>query len=124
MTSTQRPDIWVGHVDMRTARLKESNAFMEQAGLRPIIQNSEVAVLEFRGGTHIVLFQDDNAEAADARFDFMVEDLDATYARFQDLGLPVSEIKTSRVHRSFVVTEPGGNRIVVNSTHVEDHSQV
>lgn len=124
MTSTHRPDIWVGHVDMRTARLEESNAFMIQVGLRPITQNSKVAVLEFRGGTHIVLFQDDNAEAADVRFDFMVEDLDATYARFQDLGLPVSEIKTSRVHRSFVVTEPGGNRIVVNSTHVEDHSQV
>ncbi len=124
MSDTQRPPIWVGHVDIRTRTFDETEAFFKNVGLRPIFRGDDVAVLEFRGGTHIVIFRDEAAEPTEATFDLMVEDLDASYAGFQALNLDVSEISKGRIHNSFVVTEPGGNRIVVNSTHVHDHSLV
>lgn len=39
-------------------------------------------------------------------------------------GLTLSPISRGDIHDSFTVTEPGGNQIRVNSTHVKDHSIV
>ena len=115
-----RPPVWVGHITMNTPTLKESTAAMLQVGMRPIVENENIAVLELRGGTHIVLRQDEGAEPVDMEFDFMVEDVDATHAEYAAKGLSVSEIRRGRIHDSFTFTEPGGNRITVNSTHVSD----
>lgn len=124
MSDKQRPPIWVGHVDIRTTKLDETEDFFKTVGLRSIFRGDEVAVLEFRGGTHIVVIKDEAAEPSEATFDLMVEDLDETYAQFKSLNLEVSEISEGTIHNSFYVTEPGGNRILVNSTHVGDHSLV
>ena len=115
-----RPPVWVGHITMNTPTLKESTAAMLQVGMRPIVENENIAVLELRGGTHIVLRQTEDAEPIDTEFDFMVEDVDATHAEYAAKGLSVSEIRRGRIHDSFTFTEPGGNRITVNSTHVSD----
>ncbi len=119
-----RPDIWIGHVDLKTNNLDASHAFMVDIGLRPVFKNENVAVLELRGGTHLVLLPDEASEGEEADFDFMVEALDDTYNRFKKKGLVISEISRGDIHDTFVVTEPGGNRIRVNSTHVEDHTEV
>ena len=124
MAEEKRPDIWIGHVHLRTSKLDESETFMKQVGLRPIFRGDDVAVLELRGGTHVVLIRDVSAEAGDTKFDFMVEDIDACYSEFEQLGMTVSEMARGKIHDSFQVTEPGGNRITVNSTHVPDHSLV
>ncbi len=124
MSTEQRPPVWVGHVDIRTTKLDETEEFFKTVGLRSVFRGDEVAVLEFRGGTHIVVIKDDTAEPTDATFDLMVEDLDKTYAEFKSLDLDVSEVSEGAIHNSFYVTEPGGNRMVVNSTHVDDHSLV
>jgi catechol-2,3-dioxygenase len=124
MNDEQRPPIWVGHVDIRTTKLDETEEFFKAVGLRPCFRGDEVAVLEFRGGTHVVVIKDEAAEPADAAFDLMVEDLDDTYAQFKSLNLEVSEVSKGNIHNSFYVTEPGGNRILVNSTHVADHNLV
>jgi hypothetical protein len=50
-----RPPIWVGHVVLETDWLGETVQFMRTIGMRPIVQRPEVAVLELRGGTHLVL---------------------------------------------------------------------
>ena len=50
-----RPPLWVGHVLLETDRLEETAEFMRKLCMRPIIQRPEVAVLELRGGTHLVL---------------------------------------------------------------------
>ena len=113
-----RPPVWVGHVSMVTANLAESQTFMEELGMRPMFRNESVAIFELRGGTHLVLVADENARAGDAPFDLMVEDLDATHADFAERGLSPSPIERGRIHNSFTVTEPGGGRITVNSTHV------
>lgn len=113
-----RPPVWVGHVSMATANLPESQTFMERLGMRPMFRNESVAIFELRGGTHLVLVADENARAGDAPFDLMVEDLDATHADLAERGLSPSPIEQGRIHNSFTVTEPGGGRITVNSTHV------
>lgn len=124
MTTQERPPLWIGHVTLRTRTLSESEAFMKQIGMRGIFRGEEVAVLELRGGTHVVLIEDDAAEPGQADFDLMVEDLDKTYADFQALGFELSDVQQGKIHNSFTVTEPGGNRIAVNSTHVRDYTAV
>ena len=124
MSTKERPPVWIGHVSLQTPKLEATEAFMKRAGLRPIFRNDEIAVMELRGGTHLVVQADSSAAGADAEFDFMVEDIDATFAEFVKQGRDVTEIQRGRIHDSFRVTEPGGNRIVVNSTHVPDHDAV
>ncbi len=118
--SDSRPPVWVGHVSMGTAKIEESRAFMEQVGMRPMFHSESVAIFELRGGTHLVLVADTDAQPGDAPFDLMVEDVEATHADYAERGLSPSPIERGRIHASFTVTEPGGGRITVNSTHVSD----
>ena len=120
----KRPDIWIGHTSLKTNNLKGSDEFLSKIGLRPVFKNDEITIFELRGGTHVIMMLDEAAEGGDAGFDFMVEDIDATYSSFTSLGFDVSEMSRGDIHDSFTVLEPGGNRIKVNSTHVEDHSIV
>ena len=114
-----RPPVWVGHVLLETDRLPESAAFMRQIGLRLIVERPQVAVLEMRGGTHLVLIAKPSVSAGDAPFDLMVEDLKATHASFVELGLEPGPIETlSREHEYFKVREPAGHVISIVSNHV------
>ncbi len=122
--SKKRPDIWVGHVDLPTKDLAGSERFLKDVGLRFVFKNEAIVIYELRGGTHLIMFAKEEIEDTNASFDFMVEDVDATFTKFGDLGYEVSEMERGEIHDSFWVTEPGGNRIHVNSTHVKDHSIV
>ena len=116
-----RPGIWVGHVDLKTRDLTASTEFMETIGLRLCFKFEEISIFELRGGTHLIL---QKGAPGDAEFDFMVEDIDASYTEFKDKGVKVSELSRGKIHDSFEVMEPGGNTIKLNSTHVEDHAAV
>ena len=120
MTSSmhERPPVWVGHITLDTDRLDETDSFMRMIGMRSIVKNDEIAVLELRGGTHIVLIPKATIEAQIAGFDLMVEDVDETHRHYGDLGLSVSEISRGKIHDWFTIVEPAGNTIKVNSTHV------
>jgi len=114
-----RPPVWVGHVVLETKRLEETAQFMRNIGLRPIVQRPDVAVLELRGGTHLVLVAKPEAVAGEASFDLMVEDLQATHQHFIGLGLAPTPIETvSDNHERFLVREPGGSLISFFSNHV------
>jgi len=114
-----RPPVWIGHVVMQTNRLEETANFMRKLGMRSIVQRAEVAVLELRGGTHLVLLANANATAGDARFDLMVEDLNATHEQFVELGLEPTPIeRVSPEHEGFKVREPSGHLITFYSNHV------
>jgi len=114
-----RPPVWVGHVVLETDRLPESAAFMRQIGLRPVVERPQVAVLEMRGGTHLVLIAKPSVEARDAPFDLMVEDLHATHASFVELGLEPGPIEQlSREHECFKAREPAGHVISFVSNHI------
>ena len=103
---------------MQTDRLAESREFMIKLGMRPIADGEDFAVLELRGGTHLVLNRSDTTPAGSAPFDLMVDDLDVTHKKLSELGFSPSEIKSERIHRSFKVKEPSGQEITFNSSHV------
>ena len=88
--------------------------------MRLIGQYDHVAVLELRGGTHLIILPADKPVKAHARapFDLMVDDLDATHAAWTAAGLAPSAIEDGEIHRTFTVTEPGGHVVSVNNTHV------
>jgi catechol 2,3-dioxygenase-like lactoylglutathione lyase family enzyme len=114
-----RPPVWIGHVVLETDRLEETAQFMRKIGLRLIVQRPDVAVLELRGGTHLVLVAKPEVVAGAASFDLMVEDLQATHQHFIGLGLAPTPIETvSDNHERFLVREPAGSIISFFSNHV------
>jgi catechol 2,3-dioxygenase-like lactoylglutathione lyase family enzyme len=113
-----RPPVWIGHVVVTVGDLARSAEFWHAVGMREIERNEHVAVLELRGGTHLVLIPGTPEPDVDAPFDLMVEDLDATHAAWTDLGLDVSAIERGRIHSAFILRDPDGHRVMVNSSHV------
>ena len=118
--SDPRPPVWVGHISLTTDCLDDSHAFMIKLGMRPVASGEDFAVLELRGGTHLVLLRGEEVAPGDAPFDLMVEDLDATHRLLSDLDLSPSEIAEGKIHRSFSVRDPSGHLIKFNSSHVSD----
>ena len=116
----KRPAVWVGHVAMHTDQVAESSRFMQQIGMRPIAEGDEFAILELRGGTHLVLTSDAESKLIKAGFDLMVDDLDASHRQYTELGLEPGEIERGEIHDCFTLREPGGTVITFNSSHVSD----
>lgn len=113
-----RPPLWIGHVFLKTPDVPATLDFMKKLGMRYIADGEGFAVLELRGGTHLLLLASDEPQSGTADFDLMVEDLDATRARLSELGLEPSAVEDGRIHRSFSVASPSGHRVVFNSSHV------
>ena len=113
-----RPPVWVGHVVLETDRLEETTHFMRKLGMRAIVERPEVAVLELRGGTHLVLIAKLEVVAGDAPFDLMVEDLRKTHKSLVDMGLMPTPIeRVSPEHERFTVREPAGHLMAFFSNH-------
>ena len=51
----QRPPVAVGHVRLNVVNVGAAARWLETVGLRPIVTMSELAMLELRGGTHVVV---------------------------------------------------------------------
>jgi catechol 2,3-dioxygenase-like lactoylglutathione lyase family enzyme len=119
-TDDPRPPVWTGHLVLYGRDPVRSGAFYQKLGFRPVAVMEPFAVLELRGGTHLVVRRDPEAAGGPASFDLMVEDLDATRDRWQEMGITVSEIGKDElaIHRVFTVTDPDGTTIVVNDSHV------
>jgi catechol 2,3-dioxygenase-like lactoylglutathione lyase family enzyme len=113
-----RPPVWIGHARLTVTDLDHSADFWRTIGMREIERNEQIVVLELRGGTHLVLRPGTPSRGADAPFDLMVEDLEATHAEWKKLGLDVSPIERGRIHSAFIVRDPDGTNITVNSSHV------
>jgi catechol 2,3-dioxygenase-like lactoylglutathione lyase family enzyme len=114
----ERPAVWIGHEVLAARDVGRSADFWRALGMREIERNSHVAIMELRGGTHLVIVHGTPERAADAMFDLMVEDLDATHAKWKALGLEPSEIEHGDIHSQFTVVDPDGHRVTVNSSHV------
>jgi catechol 2,3-dioxygenase-like lactoylglutathione lyase family enzyme len=113
-----RPPVWVGHVVLTVDDVDSSADFWHGIGMREVERNPHVAVLELRGGTHLVLVPGDPPGETDAPFDVMVEDLDETHEEWKARGLDPSPIERGRIHAAFTVRDPNGYRVTVNSSHV------
>ena len=118
-TTDQRPPVAVGHVRLGVSDVGAAARWLETVGLRPIVTMDDLAVLELRGGTHVVVRQAEQlpAPGTGAPFDLMVDDIDATYRDYAEKGLSPSPIRRGRIHDSFDVAGPDGWAFTINSSH-------
>ena len=114
----ERPSVWIGHTVLSVSDVNRSADFWSEIGMREVERNPNVAVLELRGGTHLVLVPGEPAGGTDAPFDLMVDDLEATHSEWSARGFDPSPIERGRIHASFAVRDPDGYRVTVNSSHV------
>jgi len=120
-TIDERPPVAVGHVRLPCSDVAAAAFWLETAGLRPIVRMDELAVLELRGGTHVVVRKAEPQPAGSAApFDLMVDDIDATHRDYAAKGLSPSEISRGRIHDSFTVAGPSGWLFTINSSHASD----
>jgi catechol 2,3-dioxygenase-like lactoylglutathione lyase family enzyme len=114
----ERPAVWIGHEVLTVHDVERSAEFWHSIGMREVDRSPHVAIMELRGGTHLVIVPGTPAPGTEAPFDLMVDDLDATHARWSALGLHPSEIEHDAIHSHFTVDDPDGYRVTVNSSHV------
>jgi catechol-2,3-dioxygenase len=115
----QRPPVAVGHICLEVTRLGEAADWFEAVGMRPIFRGDSVAVMELRGGTHLVLMpaKRRSRKAHEAPFDLMVDDIDGTHSAWREKGITTSRIRRGRIHDGFTVTGPDGWSIEIVSSH-------
>jgi hypothetical protein len=118
-TTDKRPPVAVGHVRLDVTDVGAAARWLETVGLRPIVTMDELAVLELRGGTHVVVRQAERppAPGTGAPFDLMVDDVDAAHRDYAEKGLSPSPIRRGRIHDSFELAGPDGWTFTINSSH-------
>jgi hypothetical protein len=118
-TTDQRPPVAVGHVHLTVTDVGAAAHWLEAVGLRPIVRLDALAVLELRGGTHVVVRQAERVPEPGTRapFDLMVDDIDAAHSGYAEKGLSPSPIRRGRIHDAFDLAGPDGWAFTVNSSH-------
>jgi len=118
-TPDQRPPVAIGHVRLNVSDVGAAARWLETVGLRPIVTMDGLAVLELRGGTHVVVrnAEPPPAPGTGAPFDLMVDDIEAAHRDYAGKGLSPSEIRRGRIHDSFEVAGPSGWTFTINSSH-------
>jgi hypothetical protein len=115
----QRPPVAIGHVFFRASDVSAATEWLTAAGLRRIAGGKRFAVLELRGGTHLVITKAAKPprKGTEAPFDLMVDDVDAARRLYMKHGFKPSRVKRGYIHDSFAVVGPDGYRISVVSSH-------
>ena len=115
----QRPPVAVGHVRLPVVDVGAAAHWLETVGLRPIVAMADLAVLELRGGTHVVVRKGEQppTPGAVAPFDLMVDDIDAAHRDYAKKGLSPSPVRRGRIHDSLDLPGPDGWTFTVNSSH-------
>jgi hypothetical protein len=115
----QRPPVAVGHVYLQAADVTKAAGWLETVGLRPIFASADIAVLELRGGTHVVVRKAERPleAGAPAPFDLMVDDIETARRDYGAKGLGPSDISRGRIHDSFHLAGPDGHDFTVCSSH-------
>ena len=114
-----RPAVAIGHVRLDVNSLDAACDLLERLGVRPVTRHESFAVLELRGGTHLIVRAGDREVAPGqmAPIDLMVDDVRTTHARYREMGLEPSEITSGSVHSSFTIPFPDGYRLKITSSH-------
>ena len=98
-----RPPVAIGHVSLRVNKVADSTDFLVKLGLRSIHESEKFAVLELRGGTHLVLrpTEEPIAKGTASPFDLMVDDVEAARKKYEEAGLnPEFDRKTHQCEPS------------------------
>ena len=117
--SDPRPSVAIGHVEHHVVDVAKSATFLESIGIRPIVRHRNFAVMELRGGTHIILAKakDGIEKGTPAPFDLIVDDVDAMRRRCGKLGLKPTRMSRGSIHDWFELTDPSGYEITILSSH-------
>lgn len=110
-----RPLVAIGHVSVTGSDVGRLAGFYQTIGLRKVARLPGVAILELRGGTHLVISK---GQPGVGTLDLMVDDLNATRSTLAAAGADPSPVKRKGPHQVFTATDPEGNRLLVNSSHV------
>ena len=113
-TRDQLPRFGIGHVSMTAADVGFLARFYESIGMRLVVDMGRMAILELRGGTHLVVV---SGESGAATLDLIVDDVDRTRAILEAAGADPTPIVRGNPHDRFTATDPEGNRLVINSNH-------
>ena len=114
-----RPPAAIGHVFFAATNVGQAAEWFETVGLRPIAADDDFAVLELRGGTHLVVTQAARRPrpGREAPFDLMVDDIDAARRKFAARGLKPSRLRRGTIHDEFTLVGPDGYRVTILSSH-------
>jgi len=115
----RRPPAAIGHVSIAVRDVVAAARWFAALGLREIAEGADYAVLELRGGTHLVVERAARRirPGNDASFDLMYEDIDEVRDRCRRLGFKASRVRATAIHRSFTVAGPEGYRVTIISSH-------
>ena len=134
----------IGHFVMKVSDIDISYQFYTKLGLRPFGIYSDLAVVELRGGTHILLFSKNDeltsslsssqlgqrgGASFNERLDVMIDgksrsDLELYRATLMEKGLSVDAIAQDQFfgHDYFQLVDPDGNGITVYTSHTGELS--
>jgi len=114
-----RPPIAIGHIHHRVANVSEAVAWYESLGVRRIFSRRSFAVVEVRGGTHIIMAATRKkiASGTPAPFDFIVDDVDAMRKECVRKDMRPGKMKRGSIHDSFELTDPSGYLLTILSSH-------
>lgn len=117
----KEPTVSIGHFSLRVSDLDRSAEFYLSLGMvetHPRMRG--LAILELKGGTHMLLFRaKKKPRATSLPFDLMVDDLDAVMAMLKGAGHRVGPVTRDRFspHRTFLVHDPDGHELTITSGH-------
>jgi catechol 2,3-dioxygenase-like lactoylglutathione lyase family enzyme len=132
------PAAALGHFVMKVANLGVSYRFYADLGLRPVGIYPDVAIIELRGGTHILLFPENDeapfsltpsrlgqrAAFFNEHLDLLINgktrgELEAYRAILLKNGIAAGEIARERFfgHDYFELADPDGHGITVYTSH-------
>ena len=131
-------ELAVGHLAFKVADLESSCQFYAKIGIPPFAIEEKVAIIELRGGTHLLLFEVDQLagegmaesltgqfhERFAERFDLMIkgkslDELQEYRLELISRGIAAGEIpdETFFGHHLFCIKDPDGNGITIYTSH-------
>ncbi len=118
-TIDKRPPVAVGHVCLPVKNVLTTSAFLQELGLRKIFEKDTFAVLELRGGTHLILEKSRSRTkpGTQAPVDFMVDDVKKARSKYAKMGMKPTRIEAGTIHSSFFVPGPDGWSFKITSSH-------
>ena len=112
-----RPAVAIGHIGpLIVSSIPDAVAFYADLGMRTVMVGPDMAILELRGGTHLILRRGE-ASGGRAPFDLMVDDLDGVRDQLQRSGVSLGPVRSGGVHRTFDLLDPDRHRVSITSSH-------
>jgi catechol-2,3-dioxygenase len=138
MKTVVDPELAVAHLVFKVADLKSSCQFYSNLGIPPFAIDENSAIIELRGGTHLVLLEVDHPdgegvaesltgqfhERLSEQFDLMIKgeglnELKKYRSELISRGIAAGAIpdETFYGHHLFCIKDPDGNGITIYTSH-------